>query len=212
MPVQQTNHYLARKETVLFAVLTAAGATAVMFGLSLIIFAHYHERAYVFLILGAGGFMGGIAGMVVVRQKARAAFDYGLTAMGIVGLVIGLNYLTGEYGPEPNLVRGYLVLTLGMSAVLLGLALEMLMLPGIGFVGFSSVFIVGVIGSIGLAALIVGTVCLALLDYPARGYFLLATGSVCLVGGIAWMICVQRKASTSQEEGTPTRNGFNKGS
>ena len=37
--------------------------------------------------------MGGLAGMIVVGQKVRAAFDYGLIAIGIVGMVVGLNYL-----------------------------------------------------------------------------------------------------------------------
>ncbi len=197
MPVQHTDHALMRKDSIVFAALTAVGAAAVVFGLSLIIFVQYHERAYVFLILGAGSFMGGIAGMIVGVHKVRAAFDYGLIAMGIVGLVVGLNYLTGEYGPQPNQAHGYLVITLSMSVLLVGLVVELVVFPKIGFAAYSSVFMVGVIGSIGLAALIVGTVCLAVLDYPGKGHFLLAVGSACLSGGIVWMIFAQGRASTS---------------
>ena len=196
MSVQHTNHTLMQKEVIAFAVITAIGAAALAFGLTLIIFAHYHERAYMFLILGAGGFMGGLAGMIVVGQKVRAAFDYGLIAIGIVGMVVGLNYLIGEYGPKPNLAHGYLVITLSISAILVGLIVELVMLPKTGFAGFSNVIMVGVIGSIGLAALIVGTVFLAVLDYPGNGYILLALGAVCLMGGIVWVIFVQRRAST----------------
>jgi hypothetical protein len=68
---QQTDHSLMRKEARTFAVITAVGAVALVLGLSLIIFAHYHERAYIFLILWAGGFMGGLAGMIGVGDQSE---------------------------------------------------------------------------------------------------------------------------------------------
>src|SRR2546429_9705803 len=102
MSLQQSDHSLMQKKSMTFAVITIVGAAALMLGLALIIFAQYHERAYIFLVLGAGGFIGGIAGMIVVGQKVRAALDYGLIAMGIVGVVVGLNYMLGRYGPEPH--------------------------------------------------------------------------------------------------------------
>ena len=43
-----------------------------------------------------------------------------------------------------------------------------------GFAGFSSVIMLGVLESIGIAALIVGTIFLAVLDYSGYAYFLLA--------------------------------------
>ena len=52
MSVQHTNHTLMQKEVIAFAVITAIGAAALALGLALIIFANYHERAYMFLILG----------------------------------------------------------------------------------------------------------------------------------------------------------------
>lgn len=187
---------MTQKESIKFAGITLVGAAGLLLGLALIIFAQYHERAYVFLILGAGGFIGGIASMIAVGQKARAALVYGLIAMGIVGMVVGLNYLIGSYGPSPNLAHGYLVITLSVLAILAGFIGGLVLQSRSGFAGFSSVIMLGVIGSIGIAALIVGAVFLAVLDYPAYAYFLLASGAVCLITGIICGVFAQRRAPT----------------
>jgi hypothetical protein len=181
--VQQTDPLMTKKEALVFAVMTKLGATVLAFGLALITFAHVHERAYIFLIVGAGGFMGGFAGITVGGQSARVAFDYGLIAMAMVGVVIGLNYLTGEYGPGPNLTYGYLAITVSVLALLVGLIGEMVVLRKAGSAARTSVFVAGVATSIGLAVCLVGTMLLAAHDAPAYGYFLLATGAVCLIGG-----------------------------
>jgi hypothetical protein len=196
MSVKQPDHSLIQKESLTFAVITTIGAIALLLGLALIIFAHYHERAYIFLILGAGGFMGGIAGMIVGGQKVRAALDYGLIAMGFVCMVVGFNYLIGEYGTEPNLRHGYLMITLSTIAILAGIVGELVAQSKNGFAGGWSVFVLGVIGSIGIAMLIVGTIYPAVLDQHRHASFLLALGAVCLVGGIVCGIFVQRKVST----------------
>jgi len=196
MSIQQSDHSLTQKETRTFAIITVVGLAALLLGLALIIFAEYHERAYIFLVLGAGGIIGGIAGMIVIGQKVRAASGYGLIAMGIVSMVVGLNYLMGSYGTEPNLARGYLVITLSVIAILAGIIVGLVVQSKTGFAGFSSVIMLGVIGSIGIAALIVGTIFLAVLDYPAYAYFLLAIGTVCLVGGIVCGVFAQRRAPT----------------
>lgn len=186
--VEQTDPSLTQKEARVFAAMTILGAAAIGLGLALIVFAHYHERAYIFLILGAGGFMGGVAGMIVVGRSARAALDYALIAMGIVGMVVGLNYLIGEYGPGPAPDHGYLVIAVSVLAILVGLIRELVVLRKSGSAARTSVCIAGVVGSIGLAVGIVGTILLAVLDAPGYGLFLLASGVVCLIGGIAWMI------------------------
>ncbi len=193
MSLQQSDHSLMQKKSMTFAVITVVGAAALLLGLALIIFAEYHERAYIFLVLGAGGFIGGIAGMIVVGQKARAAFSYGLIAMGIVGMVVGLNYLMGSYGPEPNLAHGYLVITVSTIAILAGIIGGVVVQSKTGFAGFSSVIMLGVIGSIGIAVLIVGTIFLVVLDYPGYAYFLLVIGAVCLIGGIVCGVFAQRR-------------------
>ena len=102
MSVQQSDHSSTHKESITFAIVSSVGAAALVLGLALIISANYHERAYIFLILGAGGFMGGLAGMIMGGQKVRAVLDFGLIAMGFVGMVVGFNYLISQYGPEPN--------------------------------------------------------------------------------------------------------------
>ena len=83
-----------------------------------------------------------------------------------------------------------------MSAILVGMIVELITLSKTGFAGFSNVIMVGVIGSIGIAMLIVGMVFLAVLERHMPAYVLLILGSVCLVGGILGTIVAQRKAST----------------
>src|SRR5437764_12094339 len=97
--MQQSNHLLTQKQSLLFAAVTVFGVAALLLGLALIIFAHYHERAYVFLGLGAAGFIGGIAGIVGAGSKVKTALSYGVVGLGMVGIIVGFNYLTNIYGP-----------------------------------------------------------------------------------------------------------------
>ena len=196
MSVQQSDHSSTQKEALTFAIVSSVGAAALVLGLALIISVHYHERAYIFLILGAGGFMGGLAGVIVGGQKVRAVLDYGLIAMGFVGMVVGFNYLISQYGPEPNLAHGYLVISVSTIAILTGVIGELIAQSKNGFVGIWSVFVLGVIGSIGIAMLIVGMVYLAVLQHHRHAYVLLVLGLVCLVGGIVGGIVAQRRALT----------------
>lgn len=199
MSVQQSDHSSAQKETMPFAVITSVGAAALLLGLALIIFKNYHERAYIFLILGADGFMGGLAGMILRGQKVRAVLDNGLIAMGFVGMVIGFNYLINQYGPGPNLAHGYLVTSVSTVAILAGVIGELIAQSRNGFVGIWSVFVMGVIGSLGITLFIVGVMYLAVLDYHRHAYVLLALGAVCLVGGIVGGIVARRRTSTIHE-------------
>ena len=196
MSVQQSDHSSTQKEAITFAIVSSFGAASLVLGLALIISVHYHERAYIFLILGAGGFMGGLAGMIMGGQKVRAVVDFGLIAMGFVGMVVGLNYLISQYGPEPNLAHGYLVISLSTIAILIGVIGELIAQSKNGFAGIWSVLVLGVLGSIGIAMLIVGMVYLAVLERHMHAYVLLVLGAVCLVGGIVGTIVAQRKAST----------------
>ena len=97
-----SDHSLLRKQLLTFTIITVFGIPALLLGLALVIFAHYHERAYAFLGLGAGGFIGGIAGIVAAGSKVRAALSYGVIALGMMGIIVGFNYLAVLYGRTPR--------------------------------------------------------------------------------------------------------------
>jgi hypothetical protein len=181
--VQQSDHFPTQKQSLPFGAVTVFGVAALLLGLALIIFAHYHERAYVFLGLGAAGFIGGIAGIVEAESKVKATLSYGMIALGMVGNIVGLNYLTNIYGLYLNQSRGDIVIALSIVAILAGIIVALNMQPKGGIVAFTSVIMLGVIASIGIVVLIVGTICLVVLEYQGA-YDLLGAGTVCLVGGI----------------------------
>ena len=193
MSMQQSDHLLIQKQSLLFAAIIIFGVAALLLGLALIIFAHYHERAYVFLGLGAAGFIGGIVGMVWVRSKIKAALSYGVIAIGMMGISVGLNYLTNIYGSAPNQAHGDIVIALSIPAILAGIVGALMLQPKGGIAAFSSVILLGVIASIGLVALIAGTISLVVLQDPGA-YPLLGAGAVCLIGGIACGIFTQSRA------------------
>jgi hypothetical protein len=195
--VQQTDHSLTQKQRIAFMSITVFGVAALLLGLVLIIFAHYHERAYVFLGLGAGCFIGGIAGLLEARSKVKVALSYGMIAMGMMGIIIGLNYLMSRYGPAPNQTHGYMVIALSIIAILIGIAGALIAQPKGCIVAFSSVIMLGVIASIGVVALVVGTVYLVVLQHQGHAYPLLGIGTACLIGGLTCSIFVQSRARLS---------------
>lgn len=192
--MQRSDHSLTRKQPLTFAAITVFGGAALLLGLALIVFAHYHERAYVFLGLGAGGFIGGIAGIVGAGSKIKAALSYGVIALGIMGMIVGLNYLADRYGSAPNQTRGDIVIALSLVAILGGIIVALIRQSKGGMAAFSSVIMLGVIASIGIVALTVGTIYLVVLHYQGHAYILLGAGAVCLIGGIACGIFAQSKA------------------
>ena len=194
MPVQQPNHFLMQKQSITFAALTVFGAASLLLGLVLIIFAQYHERAYVFLGLGAGCFIGGIAGIVGVGSKVKMALSHGVIAMGMMGIIVGLNYLTNKYGPAPNRRHGEIVIALSIVAILGGIGWVLIVQPKGGIAALASVILLGVIASLGVVGLIAGTVYLVVLEHQGHAYPLLVMGAVCLVGGIACSSFVQSRA------------------
>src|SRR5436309_7881288 len=145
MSVQQFDHFLTQKQSLTLAAVTVFGVAALLLGLSLIIFAHYHERAYVFLGLGAAGFIGGIVGMVGARSRVKAALSYGVIATGMMGISVGLNYLTNIYGSAPNQAHGDIVIALSIPAILAGIAGALMVQPKVGIAAFSSVILLGVL-------------------------------------------------------------------
>src|SRR5437763_14916406 len=98
MSVQQFDHFLTQKQSLPFAAVTVFGVAALLLGLALIIFAHYHERSYVFLGLCAAGFIGGIAGLVAAAAKVKTALSSGVVALGMVGIIVCRNHLSNSSG------------------------------------------------------------------------------------------------------------------
>src|SRR5450759_4194701 len=143
MFVQQFDYSHTQKQLLTFATITALGIAALLVGIVLILFAHYHERAYIFLGLGAGGFIGGIAGIVGAGSKTRIAVSYGMIALGMMGIVIGINYLTAYYSPPPNQMHGIMVITLSLVTALAGFAGTLFAQPKRGVVTFLSVIMLG---------------------------------------------------------------------
>ncbi len=191
--MQHTNQSLPQKQPITFAAITIIGVAALLLGLALIIHAHYHERAYIFLGLGAAGFIGGIAGIAVAGPKVKAALSYGVIALGMMGTIVGLNYLTNRYGLAPNNTHGAIVIAASFVAILGGIVGALMAQPKGGLAAVSSVILLGVIASSGIVALIVGTIYLIVLEHPGHAYTLLGAGAVCLIGGIASGTFAQRK-------------------
>jgi hypothetical protein len=192
--VQQSDHSLTSIQSLLFAAVIVFGVATLLLGLALIIFAHYHERAYVLLGLGAAGFIGGLAGIVGAGSKVKAALNNGVIALGMVGVIVGLNYLTKIYGSYQNQTRGDIVIALSIVTILAGIVRALIAQPKGGVVAFSSVIMLGVITSLGIVALIVGTIYLIVPEYQGYAYPLLGAGVVCLIGGITCGIFAQSKA------------------
>lgn len=189
----QTNRSLTPKQIMLFSAIAVFGFIALLVGVFLIIFMHYHERAYVFLGLGAACFIGGIAGIIVSAPKVIAAVCYGIIALGMIGVIVGLNYLTYHFASYQE--RGYIVIALSIVVILGGISGALLAQPRARAAAASSVLALGIVASAGIVGLILGTIYLAAFEYEGHAYPLLGAGALCLIGGIVCGIFAQRKAS-----------------
>lgn len=192
--IRKSDPFLTQKRTLLFVAVAVLGIAALLLGLALIIFAHYHERAYIFLGAGAGCFIGGVAGIVGETSKVKMALCYGLIALGMVGISVGLNYMTNMYGPSFHQTRGEAVLIVSMVTILLGIVGALIIQNKDGIAALSSVLMLGMIASLGLVALLIGTVYLVVLEHRGHVYLLLGVGAVCLISGIAYGGFVKIKA------------------
>lgn len=180
-----------------FAAIAVLGVAALLLGLGLIIYVNYHERAYIFLGLGAACFIGGIAGMIGRGSRARVALSYGVIAMSMMGIIVGLNYLSGKYGPGPNQGYGEIVIALSVIVILAGIGGALTVQPGSGFIALASVITLGLIASAGIGTLIVGIIYLVVLERGAHAYPLLGMGAVCLTGGIVCAILAQSRTKVT---------------
>jgi hypothetical protein len=183
LSVQPSDHTPIQRQSLPFAIVTICGAASLLLGLVLIIFAHYHERAYIFLALGAGGFIGGIAG--ILGTGRRTALSCGVIALGMMSLVVGLNYLADRYGPSPNQTNAAIVITFGLAAILTSIIGRLMARPRSVLATLSNLLMLGVIASLGIVVVIVGTVYLVVRQSQEHALLLLAVGVLCLITGIA---------------------------
>jgi len=190
--MQQTYRSLTLKQIIMFSAISMFGFVALLVGVFLIIFMRYHERAYIFLGLGAACFIGGIAGIVVAGPKVKAAGCYGVISLGMIGGIVGLNYLTYHFASYQE--RGHIVIALSILVILGGIVGALLTQPRARAAAISSVLALGIVASAGIVGLILGTIYLSVFAYQGHAYPLLGAGALCLVGGIACGIYAQRRA------------------
>lgn len=187
----------ARNHSLLFATIIICGVAALSLGLALIFFAHYHERAYIFLALGAGGIIAGIAGLAGAASRLRMILSYGVIASGIMGFTIGLNYLADRYGPPANRTEATFVLVFSLAVILAGIAGTLSGHARKKITILSRVFTLGIIASLGVVAMTVGMVYLMVLHSQGHATLLLAAGAICFIGGLACDKLAHKKAGAT---------------
>ena len=92
--------------------------------------------------------------------------SYGVIGLGIMGMMVGFNYLAVLYSRVPHRKRGEIVIALSIVAILAGI----------------------------VGALSAGTIYLFVLQNQEHAYLLLGAGAVCLIGGITCGIFAQSRA------------------
>jgi hypothetical protein len=184
------------KHSKLFLVTLVLGALILTFGMYLLIFKQYHERAYVFLGTGAACLIGGIAGVISVYAKVKMAIFYGIMAFSVIGLAVGVNYLTYRFIGDQQ--RGYAVLAVGTCFLIVGIVGGIVGQPHARLAAFFSTLALGVIASGGIAILLIGSHLLTIHRYRQDAYIALATGIICLVGGIIIATLTQNKAAVQR--------------
>ena len=182
--MQQSNVHSIQKSFLTYIAITLIGVLSLLLGLYLIIIVGYHERSYVFLGMGTGCFIGGIAGIIETRAKFKTALCYGMIALGMMGIPVGINYLVDRYGPPPSPSHAALVLSGSIVAILIGIFGVWIMQPQKGMAKLSSLLTLGIIASIGIVAVTVGIIYKYVLESPTHGYMLSGVGVVCLIIGI----------------------------
>ena len=182
--MQQSTTHSVQKGSLFYVAITLIGIASLLLGLYLIIIVGYHERSYVFLGMGTGCIIGGIAGMIETRAKFKAALSYGMIALGMMGIPVGINYVVDRYGPAPSPTHAALVLTASIAAILIGIFGAWIVQPRRGMTTLSSVLTLGIIASVGIVAVTVGIIYKYVLESPTHGSMLSSVGVVCLVIGI----------------------------
>ena len=197
--MQQSYAHLTRNGMLTYVAVTLVGIVSLLFGLYLIIIVGYHERAYIFLGLGTGCFIGGVAGVLETRERFKTALSYGLIALGMMGIAVGINYLFGRYGPPPSLSHAALVLGGSIVAILVGIVGAWIVQPQRDMAALSRVLMLGIIASVGIVAVTVGAIYTYVLDSPKHGYMLVGVGVICVVIGIVGGVLSQSKTLNTRD-------------
>lgn len=177
----------------LFLVTLVLGLLILAFGVFLLTYMRYHERAYVFLCPGAAGLIGGIAGIIAPQAKFKAAIFYGVMAFAIVTMTVGVNYLT--YHSIENHQHGYICIAGGIIILLVGIVGAIVAQPMARLAACFSVVELGIAASIGIVACIIGCHLLTLEGYQREAYMVITIGTVCFLGGIVSAALTQNKVA-----------------
>ena len=188
--MQQNSPSLKTLSTI-FSLITLFGLLVLIIGMYLLTVMIYHERAYVPLGIGAACFIGGLAGLIVRPSRLKVAACYGVIALGMLALVVGLNYLT--YPFQSYQIRGYIVIGTGILCLLGGITGAIAFQPEAKKVACYSALVLGVIASLGIVGLIVGLDQLIAFAHSRFAIILVGSGSVCFLGGVAATIIMQRR-------------------
>ncbi len=180
------------KHAALFLSALVVGAIILAFGVFLLIFVHYHERAYIFLGTGAAGLIGGIAGLITLQAKVKTAIFYAMIAISIIGMTVGINYLTYRFIQYQE--RGYAVILIGALFLIAGVAGVIVAQPRAKLAAFYSALELGIIASIGIAILLIGSHLLTVQQYHKDGYVVIAIGIACFIGGIIGATLTQNRS------------------
>ena len=184
------------KHSTLFTVTLVMGILILSFGVYLLIFMQYHERAYIFLSAGAACLIGGVAGIIAPQSKIKAAVFYGVMAFAIVMLAVGVNYLTYSFAQYQE--RGYAVIAVGTVVLLVGIVGAIVAQPRARVAACFSVIELGIAASTGIVAFIIGCHLLTVDGYQKDAYMALAIGMVCFIGGIVGATMTQYKLAVQQ--------------
>jgi hypothetical protein len=177
----------------LFLVTLVLGLLILAFGVFLLTYMRYHERAYIFLCPGAAALIGGIAGIIAPQAKLKAAIFYGVMAFAIVTMTVGVNYLT--YHNVQDHQRGYACIAGGIIILLVGIVGAIVTQPMARLAACFSVVELGIAASIGIVACIIGCHILTIEGYQHEAYTIIAIGAVCFLGGIASAAFTQNRAA-----------------
>ncbi len=149
-----------------------------------------HKRAYVLLGTGVVCLLGSSVGTLIARSKARGIMLSLVLVLGVIALAVGLYFLTVLDYHE----RAYTPLGIG-TVFLLGCAVGAIVAR---LKAHPAAFLTLMV--LGLVALGVSVYFLTILGYHERAYVGLATGTVCLVGGIVGTLVARFKAQVTGHE------------